>query len=404
MFSRHGICELNPSFENIIKMIFFLLNVGTDMSNEYSINTTGLIKLITDFGFKSENIRIKEEVLIINDIIEFTFNYGHGDVRFVSQGKDDNYIFSYNNTNCILQFSEAFHINSLRLYDKIILGGQGLRIILGDSLSLYNIIENKSLLSIDQFIHTLNDISGDVKSYIEKEIKIKSRRVLFPNVKNIFFWKYFEDKINPGYFDNVEIVNFLHDATFNQPIEAGTFPNLKKIQFGAGFNSEIQVNAMPNVEEILFHYDSLFNHHIVSGTFPQLKKIEFARVFASTIHHGSMPLVEEVIFDNNSRFDHPIVSGTFPKLKKIKFGGRFNSEIHPGSMPLVEEVIFPRYSSFKIPIRKGTFPNLKKIVFDNGFNNEIDPDAMPSTVEVYEYNPSKWGIGNDSDIRRVKIT
>jgi hypothetical protein len=417
MFGTQGVCEINPSETNMIKMIFYLLTgkkIILSVPDKEKLKTD-LLVLLKQFGNK-EGVFGEDDygkTLTINDELEFSFNYGHGDLKILESQIDRE---SYENTLSIFlkhldnslynYFKKIFgtigflHLNEITLQVENLNNYDLLKIKdkIKDKIRLIGINNEKikTISSLDKKIRDLiNSISMQNQFNEDFEFELRS---IFPNLELVIFGESFNQHLNPEKINGItEIIfsdNFNTELVSQNEsvIDDGILPSLEKIKFGRDFNQFIEPGLIPNIKELQFgdkfnngynDSDYLMDYLFQTGTFPKLKKVVFGNNFNMFIQKDVMPKIEEIFFGYeyiNANFDYE--DGTFPELKKVHFGTYFDRQINPDVMPKVEVIIFEPDSWFNQEIEEKPFMELKRIQFGYKFNYKINPAVMPNVEEI----------------------
>ncbi len=316
MFSRVDRCEIKPSLENSIKMIFFLLTNNNKKYDNIPYENDDLINLIKEFKKKGDIY--KSTKLIIDNYLKFEFDSSHADVSFVNN-VGPNYF------ETIIDPLIAPIVKEIRF---------------GKS---FNFPINSDMMPYIEELELGENFTQPLLGTFEKLKKIKFRNYrynhnidssIIPNIETLIFSGYL-GKIT-GIFEKLKIVRFANNIPkyidlsimpnieelqlpdyFNKPL-TNVFNKLKIIMFGRDFNKDIDSNVIPNIENIDFEDESEFNSKLI-GVFDKLKKITFGIFFNQTIDLNTMPNIEEISIPKSSENIENILSNLTEKDKnKIK--------------------------------------------------------------------------------------
>jgi hypothetical protein len=245
MFAKLGKYEINPSFDNSKKMIFFLLSdkilPDTPSDDEFS-------QLLKIFG--KEFKKNQDDNIIIDEFIEFSFKYNHAELKLIN----------YKNISYYVIYDLLLHI----IIEKLNFEDDFNQLFSGTYNNLKKIIFGSS------FNQSLDGLT-------------------IPNIEEIKFGSSFNQSLDRLSIPNIKEITF--GDGFNH-LFSGTYNYLKKIILGHSFNQSLNELIIPNIEEITFGdgFNQLF-----SGTYNNLKKITFGDGFNQSLDGLSIPPENNVI-------------------------------------------------------------------------------------------------------------
>jgi hypothetical protein len=400
MFARSGKCDINPSFDNSKKMIFFLLsgNILPDIPSDDDFSE--LLKIF-DKQFKKNDTA---GYIIIDDFLKFHFNSSHAHVELVNEHTINNFIL-YDPLMCIIieeinfgnQFNTRFfgiynNLKKIRFGDNFNQPLDGLiipkieKITFGSEFNnpfLGTYINLKKIIFGTKFNQPLEELS--IKNIEEIKFGALFNQSFYGNydkLKKIIFGAIFNQSLDLDKLriENIEEIDFGYK--FDQ-LFLGTYRDLKKIKFSLEFNQPLIGLSIKNIEEIDFGYK--FNQ-LFLGRYDKLKKITFSHKFNQSLDGLSIENIEEIRFGDN--FNQSLNGLIIPKIEKIRFGDNFNQSLEELSIKNIEEIKF----GYKFnQLFLGRYDKLKKITFSHKFNQSLDGLSIPPTnnviIVIPHYNP-----------------
>jgi hypothetical protein len=225
-----------------------------------------------------------------------------------------------------------------------------------------------------------NRFNGDDKEYHQIVTQYINSMTNIPHFKRISYYptKYlriihFDKSFNTPWPRNifppsVEVLMFHQKSKFNFNLSRGNLPpNLKQIYFGKYFNKKID-NLPDSLEFIYFYKSSYFNQLV--KTYPtNLREIYYGETFTTYSSLLTLPNgVKKIHFANLSRFNTYIER--YPtELEEIHFGIDYNHILTPLTTSKLKVLRFYTKAKFNQEFK---IPSLEIVVFGKYFNQPLD--------------------------------
>jgi hypothetical protein len=221
MFFQVGKYNINPTFDNLKKMILFLLSG----EKKPLVEDAFISELLSIFNKKFE--KITNEIIIIDNLIKFYFDLNHAYANLILSTMNNNIVHDPLLKNIIQElYIDHYYPGLYGYYPNL------KKITFGDRFNL--ILDGLDIPKIEELNFGMlfnNELNGD-----------------YPNLKKLSFGMHFNTSLDKLKMPKIKEITF--GSAFNQPF-SGKYPNLKKLKFGHVFNQSLDGLKIPKIKKII---------------------------------------------------------------------------------------------------------------------------------------------------------
>ena len=360
-----GVCELNPSFKNVIFVLQKILNNASDDSN-YD-KTLDFFKYFNDL-FEKKYIINGEQITYENSII-FKFTFGHGYVTLLNKSGLVQNIF-----NKLLLLSKYKNFNEIKKYD--FLYGYGINYCKGKIIKLYDCYnrgDEHKLLNLNAEKCTHLYLSDSYNRSFASDILI--------NCTHLKLGKDYNQPFAKNTF--VNCIDLTLGVHYDQPFAENSFVNCTHLTLGQMYDQPFTKNSFVNCTHLTLGHR--YSKQFVPNTFNSCTHLTLGDNYNKQFVPNTFNSCTHLILSYD--YNQPFVKNSFVNCIYLKLGSKYNQPFVPNSFNNCTHLILGEYyNEVFVP---NTFNSCTHLTMGSRYNLRFVPNTFNSCTHLtmgYYYN------------------